>query len=197
MPVLVWWTANKKWRCLQLCSQHFLHCIFVYGKNFRFSRASNSKANSPIWPKIMPVLVICKFKEDLIKNEDVRAVTTFSHCKSIGDFGCRRNHSFDPICPKTLCSLFPTLMMLPIKFDKDWPIGFWKCGCPTWWQTDDGPLLYYKLAWAKKLKADISKSSEAWFSLSWRSWISLSWLDSRGGCIVAVWNMRFILCRCL
>ena len=32
--------------------------------------------------------------------------------------------SFDPICPKTLCSLSPTPMMLHIKFDQDWPTGF-------------------------------------------------------------------------
>ena len=29
--------------------------------------------------------------------------------------------SFYPICPKTLCSLSPTPVMLHIKFDQDWP----------------------------------------------------------------------------
>ena len=28
-----------------------------------------------------------------------------------------------PICPKTLCSLSPTPMMLNVKFDQDWPTG--------------------------------------------------------------------------
>ena len=28
------------------------------------------------------------------------------------------------ICPKTSCSLSPTLMMLHIKLDQDWPTGF-------------------------------------------------------------------------
>ena len=28
------------------------------------------------------------------------------------------------ICPKTLCSLSPTPMMIHIKFDQDWPTGF-------------------------------------------------------------------------
>ena len=42
-------------------------------------------------------------------------------------------HLSDPICPKTLCSLSPTPMMLHIKFDQDWPTGFrdtqvQKCG---------------------------------------------------------------------
>ena len=62
--------------------------------------------------------------------------------------------------PKTICSLFPTPVMLHTKFDQDWPTGFraievWKCG----WRTNngrrmdagwtDGPLVYYKLIlWA-------------------------------------------------
>ena len=41
----------------------------------------------------------------------------------MGAFCCHGNQSFDPICPKTLCSLSPTLMMLHIKFDHDWPTG--------------------------------------------------------------------------
>ena len=47
-------------------------------------------------------------------------------------FCCHGNQSFDPICPKTLCSLSPTPVMLRIKLDQDWPTGFrdiqvWKC----------------------------------------------------------------------
>ena len=59
--------------------------------------------------------------------------------------------SFDPICPKVLCSLSSTKVMLHIKFDQDWPAGFrdiqvWKCGRR---RMDDGPLVYYKLTlWA-------------------------------------------------
>ena len=61
----------------------------------------------------------------------------FPHCKSMGAFYCHGNQSFDPICPKTLCSLSPTPVMLHIKFDQDWPTGLrdiqvWKCG---WGQT--------------------------------------------------------------
>ena len=74
------------------------------------------------------------------------------HCfplyKSMGALCCHGNHSFDPNCPKTLCSLFPTPVMLHIKFDQDWPTAFrdiqvWKCGRRT--TTDDEPLVYYKL----------------------------------------------------
>ena len=48
----------------------------------------------------------------------------FPYCKSMGAFCCHGNQSFDPICPKTLCTLFPTPMMLHIEFDQDWPTGF-------------------------------------------------------------------------
>ena len=42
----------------------------------------------------------------------------------MGAFCCHGNQSFNPICPKTLCSLSPTPVMLHIKFDQDWPTGF-------------------------------------------------------------------------
>ena len=48
----------------------------------------------------------------------------FPHYKSMGDFCCHGKQSFDPICPKLLCSLSPNPMMLHIKFDQDWPTGF-------------------------------------------------------------------------
>ena len=56
----------------------------VYRENFCHSVASNSKVNSPIWPKIelirdfMPVLVSCKFDEDQIKTEGISMETSFS-----------------------------------------------------------------------------------------------------------------------
>ena len=48
----------------------------------------------------------------------------FPHFKSTGAFCCHGNQSFDPICPKTLCSLSPCPMMLHIKFDQDKLTGF-------------------------------------------------------------------------
>ena len=48
----------------------------------------------------------------------------FPYYKSTGAFCCHGNQSFDPICPKTLCSLSPTPMMLHIKFDQDKLTGF-------------------------------------------------------------------------
>ena len=58
----------------------------VYGKIFRRSRASNSKVNSPIWPKILlveivyktDVFVTDKFDEAPVKNKVVIDRTTFS-----------------------------------------------------------------------------------------------------------------------
>ena len=41
----------------------------------------------------------------------------FTHYKSMEAFCCHGNQSFDPICPKTLCSISPTPVMLHIKFD--------------------------------------------------------------------------------
>ena len=74
----------------------------------------------------------------------------FPHYKSMGAFCCHGNLSFQPICPKTLCNLSSTPMMLNIKWDQDWPTGLrdiqvQKCGR----RTDRGSLVYYKLTlWA-------------------------------------------------
>ena len=70
------------------------------------------------------------------KTTEKRWRHPFPHYKSMGAFCCHGNQSFDPIFPKTLCSLSPTPVMLHIKFDKDWPTGFrdiqvWKCGRRT------------------------------------------------------------------
>ena len=48
----------------------------------------------------------------------------FPSYKSMGAFCCHGYQSFDPICPKTLCSLSLTPMMLHLKFDQDWLTGF-------------------------------------------------------------------------
>ena len=47
----------------------------------------------------------------------------FPYYKSMGAFCCHRNQSCKPICPKTICNLSPTLMMLHIKIDQHWPTG--------------------------------------------------------------------------
>ena len=61
-------------------------------RNFRHSRASNSKMSGLIRPKIqleqdfMPVLVTSNFDDDSIKNELASMETPFSHYKSTGNF---------------------------------------------------------------------------------------------------------------
>ena len=100
-------------------------------------KAANSVVGGSIWPKFelvrdfMHVLVTRKYKKDRIKKKTKKKKKTrkggdiiFPHYKSVGTFCCHGNQSFDPICPKTLCSLSPTPMMLHIQFDKDRPAGF-------------------------------------------------------------------------
>ena len=61
-------------------------------RNFRHSRASNSKMSGLIGPKIeldrafMPVLVTSNFNDDSIKNEQGSMETPFSHYKSMANF---------------------------------------------------------------------------------------------------------------
>ena len=43
----------------------------------------------------------------------------------MGAIRCHGHQSSYPICPKTLCSLSPTPMMVQTKFRYDWPTG---CG---------------------------------------------------------------------
>ena len=57
--------------------------LYLYGKNFCRSRASNSAENNLTWPKFeldrdfMPVLDTCKFKEVVIKTQGSITRTTF------------------------------------------------------------------------------------------------------------------------
>ena len=93
------------------------------------SRAANSLVSGPISPKFelvqdfMHCLVTSKYKKDRIKKTEKRWRHHFPHYNSMGAFCCHGNQSFDPICPKTLCSLSLTPMMLHIKYDQDWPTG--------------------------------------------------------------------------
>ena len=61
----------------------------------------------------------------------------FPHFKSMGDFVCHGNQSFYPICPKTLCCLSPTQMMLQIKFEQDLSTGLKRYSSLKVWTTDD------------------------------------------------------------
>ena len=47
--------------------------------------------------------------------------TFFPNYKSMKVSVAMEKHSFDPVCPKTLCSLSTIPVMLHKKFDQDWP----------------------------------------------------------------------------
>ena len=69
----------------------------------------------------MHVLVTCKYKKDLIKNNREKVETSFFPIVTQWGLSVAMETSFDLICPETLCSLSPTPVMLHIKFDQDWP----------------------------------------------------------------------------
>ena len=113
----------------------------------------NSNSSKILCMSLLPA----SMKRIRSKTTEKRWRHRFPHYKSMGAFCCHGNQSFNPIFPKTLCTLSPTPVMLHIKFDQDWPTGFrdiqvWKCGRRTTddgRRTDDGPLVYYKLTlWA-------------------------------------------------
>ena len=73
----------------------------------------------------------------------------FPHYKLMGAFSCHGNQSFDPICPKTSCSLSPTPIMLHIKFDQDWPLnGLQRYSHLKVWMTDHWYTIYKLTLWA-------------------------------------------------
>ena len=57
------------------------------------------------------------------KTSEKRWRHHFPNYKSLGAFCCHGNQSFDPVCPKTLCSLLPNQMMPHIKLNQEWPTG--------------------------------------------------------------------------
>ena len=82
----------------------------------------------------------------------------------MGAFCCHGNQSFDPICPKTLCSISPTPVMIHIKFDQDWPTRFrdiqvWKCGRRRRRTKDDGPSVYYKFTLSAFSSCELTNQS--------------------------------------
>ena len=101
----------------------------VYGKFFWNSRAANSLVSGPILPNSNSSEILCmssipaSIKRIRSKTTKKRWRHHFPHYNSMGAFCCHGNQSFDPICPKTLCSLSLIPMMLHIKYDQDWPTG--------------------------------------------------------------------------
>ena len=68
----------------------------------------------------MHVLITCKYKKDRLKKGGDVVFPIISQWR----LSVAMETSFDPICPKTLCSISFTSVVLHIKFDQDWPTGF-------------------------------------------------------------------------
>ena len=119
--------------------KEFLRFLGFYHPRSLISRTGrNSNSSEILCMSSLPASI----KRIGSKTTEKRWRHCFPHYKSMGAFCCHGNQSFDPICPKTLCSLSPTPVMLHIKFDQDWPTGFrdiqvWKCGRRRTTTTDD------------------------------------------------------------
>ena len=92
------------------------------------------------------------------KTTEKRWRHRFPHYKPMGAFCCHGNQSFDPICPKTLCSLSPHPSDATYKIWSRLAKWLQRYSSLKVWtttdddrrrRTDDGPLVYYKLTlWA-------------------------------------------------
>ena len=128
---LAWWPASltkSRWKMKDVsCLQDFSH----YNSMGKFFHAqgrvtlkwivwSVQKSNSS------KIVCLSRLPVSLRKIQykmKVLSCLRFPHHKSMGAFGCHGNQSFDLIYPKTLCSIFPTQMMLHTKFEQDLPSG--------------------------------------------------------------------------
>ena len=106
---------------------------------FRRTGAPNSVGNGPIWPQFELIRDLylsslpSSLKQICPKTTEKRWIHRLPHYKSMCAVCCHVNHSFDSICPKTLCSLSPIPMVLQIQLYQDWPTGLrdiqvGKCG---------------------------------------------------------------------
>ena len=115
MPVLV--TSNfdddsiKNERASMETAFSHYNCMGIF-------RRSRAVAKFELVRDFMHVLVTCSIKRIGSKTTEKRWRHRFPHYKSVGTFCCYGNQSLDTICPKTLCSLSPTPVMLHIKLIK-------------------------------------------------------------------------------
>ena len=95
-----------------------------YGNFFRCSRAANSvdRVRSGRNSNSSEILYMSSLSASMKKGSDQKQPKKggdilFPIISQWGAFCCHGNQSCDPICPKILCSLSPTPVMLHIKFD--------------------------------------------------------------------------------
>ena len=113
----------------------------------------------------------------------------------MGAFWCHGNQSFDPICPKTLSNLCPTLKMLHIKFDQHWPTGFRDIGF-IWGGLDLAVpfiLFYSEHAELKSSAAEQLSRSTPDYSTPEGGVVGITWpvLKKHGGPISASTRISF------
>ena len=113
--------------------QHRFPPLLVYGDFFRRSRAANSAVGGLIWPNfellpaLMHVIVTCKYEKDRMKNSREKLATPFFPILTLWVICCHGNQSsdFSDLAQKPHAGLYPTTIMLLIKFYCDRPAG---CG---------------------------------------------------------------------
>ena len=106
MPVLV--TSNFDDESIKN-EQASKKTVFSHYKSMQNFLDGKSIVSGPIWPKILCMSSLPASIKRIGSKTTENVETSFSpvYCKSMGAFYCYANQSFDPICPKTLCSLSP------------------------------------------------------------------------------------------
>ena len=79
----------------------------------------NANSSKLVWLFLLPA----RMKKLQPKMKELAWSQYFPHYNHIGSICRHGNQRSDLILPKTLCSQFPTPMMLQMKFDYDWPAG--------------------------------------------------------------------------
>ena len=110
-------TTKKRWRHHNMSIENLIRPQGHVTPKWLIRSSRNSNSSEILW------LLYASMKIIGSKTTEKRWRHRFPYYKSMGAFCCHRNQSFKPICPKTLCNLSPTLMMLHIKFDQHWPTG--------------------------------------------------------------------------
>ena len=73
-----------------------------------------------LWFFLLPA----RIKKNKSNMKELEWSQDFLHYNPMGAICCHGNQSSNPILPKTYYSQFPTPIMLLMKFDYDWPVGF-------------------------------------------------------------------------
>ena len=153
---------------------------------FRRLRASNSEVNSPICPKSnsSEILLLYSVPASLMKirskTKSLSCGQYFLHYKYMGAFRCRRNQSFDPICPKSL--------MLPFLYPHAATYMY-----NTWSRLANWPQRYSSLkVWTTTTDDDDDgRTADHWFTIT----LFNLWAFGSGK-LTKAWNIFNVHCNC-